>query len=238
MTSSNIVNVRCPYCGVWVAFEPEMKLLNDDQHDHQWYLCFYKCPSPNCRKMIYWLELWSTDIVDDKYDSSGLEIIGAIRIPKEKLQEIHYINARSNIPLMYKSEIPKEIISNYEEALAVLSISPKASALLSRRCLESIISFLTGGEVKNLFNSIEEIKSTISASSAENIDYLRRIGKYAAHIKKGHNPREILDVEPEEADWALKVIESLLDELFIKDLGEQSMREAIDKKLTSKKEKD
>ena len=45
----------------------------------------------------------------------------------------------ASFAVQFPEYVPVQIRSDYEEAYAILSISPKASATLSRRCLQGMI---------------------------------------------------------------------------------------------------
>ena len=59
--------------------------------------------------------------------------------------------------------IPAAIRQDYEEACAIVALSPKASATLSRRCLQGMIHDFWGIEKKNLYEEISALKNQIPA---------------------------------------------------------------------------
>ena len=56
-------------------------------------------------------------------------------------------------------EVPQEIADDYQEAHKVLQISPKASAALSRRCLERVLHDAGGAKSDVLTEAIDEVLS-------------------------------------------------------------------------------
>jgi hypothetical protein len=108
-------------------------------------------------------------------------------------------------------EVPKEYAKDFQEACAVLTASPKASAALSRRLLQRILREKGGVKKADLYNEIEEVLPKLPADLADVLHAVRVVGKYAAHPEKSTNTGEIIDVEPGEADLSLDILEDLLD---------------------------
>ncbi|MGH9708109.1 MAG: DUF4145 domain-containing protein [Candidatus Acidiferrales bacterium] len=79
-------------------------------------------------------------------------------------------------------------------------LSGKASAALSRRCLQSLLREVAGTKSKDLSDQIEDVLDTLPAFLREQIDAVRIIGNFAAHPQKSKTTGEIIDVEPGEAE--------------------------------------
>jgi hypothetical protein len=132
-------------------------------------------------------------------------------------------------------EVPKDIASDYNEACLVLPYSPKASAALSRRCLQNLLR--TAGKLttksKDLIHEINEVVSRgdIPSHISESIDSIRQIGNFSAHPIKSTNTGEILDVEPHEAEWTLDVLETLFDFYFVQPAILAAKKAAFNAKL-------
>lgn len=109
--------------------------------------------------------------------------------------------------------IPKSIRQDYEEACAIVSLSPKASATLSRRCLQGMIRDFWGIKGKNLYEEISALKNQIPADLWSSIDALRELGNIGAHMEKDTNI--IVDIDPNEANSLIQLIELLLKEWYI-----------------------
>ena len=65
------------------------------------------------------------------------------------------------IPQIYPDYIKEDIRNRYNEACSVLYLSPKASAVLSRYCMQGMIRDLWGTDRNNLNQELIEIKRTI-----------------------------------------------------------------------------
>lgn len=139
---------------------------------------------------------------------------------------------KTNVRVFDLTDIPKDLAEDYEEACLVFSDSPKASAALSRRCLQSILRN-QGFSDKSLFNEIQKAidSGKLPSHIAESLDALRNIGNFAAHPMKDTNSGEVLPVEPGEAEWNLETIEFLFDFFYIQPSRTKKRKEALNKKL-------
>jgi hypothetical protein len=109
--------------------------------------------------------------------------------------------------------IPAPILQDYQEACLTCDLSPKASATLSRRCLQGMIRNFWGISKSNLFAEILELQGKVDITTWSAIDAVRSIGNIGAHMEKDINV--IVDVEPEEAELLIGLIESLLEEWYV-----------------------
>lgn len=202
--------MKCAHClenfhEDWNYFET----LSDK--DGRWRIRYCKCPS--CSKDIIELEKY--------YGEYGNWYPHSLIRPK----------AISRVPL--SEDIPIEFRQDYEEACLVLSDSPKASAALSRRCLQHILKEKAKTKKKDLFDQIQEILDANSLPSylAESLDAVRNIGNFAAHVIKSKSTGEIVSVEPGEAEWNLDILESLFDFYFVQPEIIRKKRENLNNKL-------
>lgn len=147
---------------------------------------------PNCRRTIF----------TAKY--TGL------KMPKNTIIPIYPLSPARQFP----DYIPESIRQDYEEAYSILSLSPKASATLSRRCLQGMIRDFWKISERTLFEEITALKDKIPASQYQAIDALRQLGNIGAHMEKDTNL--IIDIEPQEAQYLLKLIELLLQQWYVK----------------------
>lgn len=129
------------------------------------------------------------------------------------------------------SEVPDTIAQDYNEAALVLNLSPKASAALSRRCLQSVLSDGAKTKSKNLSKQIDEVLPNLPSVIAKNLDIVRQIGNFAAHEQKSNISGMVMDVEPEEAEWNLDVLDSLFDHYYVRPEIERKKRDELNKKL-------
>jgi hypothetical protein len=109
--------------------------------------------------------------------------------------------------------IPDGIRKDYEEACAIVNLSPKASATLSRRCLQGMIRDYWGITDSSLYKEIDGLKSKIDPSLWKVIDSLRQLGNIGAHMEKDINT--IVDIDSGEAQQLINLIEMLIKEWYI-----------------------
>ena len=126
-----------------------------------------------------------------------------------------------SIAYKFPDYIPQAIRSDYEEACSIVNLSPKASATLSRRCLQGMIRDFFQVSKANLFEEINAIKDKIPTEQWAVLDGLRRIGNIGAHMERDINL--IVDIEPGEAQKLIKLIELLLQQWYIERHNQQEL---------------
>ncbi|MDR6446043.1 hypothetical protein J2794_002138 [Paraburkholderia terricola] len=131
-------------------------------------------------------------------------------------------------------EVPAHIAEDYHEACAVLKDSPKASAALSRRCLQAVLRE-NGFTQKDLAPAIQAALDSkqLPSAIADNLDAIRNIGNFAAHPMKDTSTGQILAVEPHEAEWNLDVLEELFDFYYVQPEKARQRKAALDAKLAA-----
>jgi hypothetical protein len=92
-------------------------------------------------------------------------------------------------------------------------LSPKASATLSRRCLQGILRDFWGVKPGRLVDEINEIRPKVDPLTWDAIEAVRQLGNIGAHMEKDINI--IVDVDPDEAKLLIELIETLLREWYI-----------------------
>jgi hypothetical protein len=114
-----------------------------------------------------------------------------------------------------------------------LNDSPKASAALSRRCLQNLLRDKAGVKPSDLNKEIDDLlaSKTLPSDLADTVDAIRNIGNFAAHPLKSTDTGLIVEVEPGEAEWCLDVLEELFDFYFVRPGRIASKRDALNKKL-------
>ena len=83
----------------------------------------------------------------------------------------------------------------------------------------------------NLSKEIDEAMISLPTQLSTAIDGIRNIGNFSAHPQKSKHTGEIIDVEPEEAEWNLDVLEELFDHYCVKPEHLKKKRDAMNKKL-------
>lgn len=110
--------------------------------------------------------------------------------------------------------IPQQLRNDYNEACAILKLSPKASATLSRRCLQGMIRDYWGIKNKgSLKQEIDAIQDKVDTLTWEAIEAIRTVGNIGAHMEKDVDL--IIDVDPDEAEKLISLIEMLFEDWYI-----------------------
>jgi len=209
---------RCPHCREIVTFDTpnyiskgrnsystEMKTASGGD---EIFVYSSKCPNRKCGKPI---------------------VTARIKIgEREVFRLVHPFNVVRLVP----PAVPTDIGDDFREAAAVLSTSEKASAALSRRCLQNLLT-QQGYKQRDLVKQISAALKDLPRRIAENLDAIRVIGNYAAHPTKHKHTGMIADVEPEEASWTLDVLEDLFEHYYVQPKIAEKKRKKLDAKLKS-----
>jgi hypothetical protein len=158
------------------------------------------CPNASCREYKIVAELYRSTVSSGQRRRSGDPIERWELRPKSSAKPFpHYI--------------PAAIRADYEEACLIVNDSPKASATLSRRCLQGIIRDFWKITKSRLIDEIKELEGKIERNTWLAIDGVRSVGNIGAHMEKDIN--FIVDVDPEEAGALIGLIEFLLRDWYI-----------------------
>ena len=185
---------KCLYCGIPLdevqnsikRYFYENGTVADWQH-YYFYIKTYYCP--DCKKPIIFAD-----------GNNDLDRFHTMVYPKSAAKQ-------------FPDYIPAQIRQDYEEAYSIVDLSPKASATLSRRCLQGMIHDFHNIHAKNLNAEITQLKDTISTVEWQVLDGLRKIGNIGAHME--HDINIIVDIDPNEAKQLLSVIEFFIEKWYV-----------------------
>lgn len=159
------------------------------------------CPNPKCREYQLSATLNPTKYHGSSYyEAMEPALITWTLRPKSAARQ-------------FPAYIPKPILADYEEACLIAEDSPKASATLSRRCLQGMIRDFWGVVKDRLMDEINAVKGKIDSTTWSAIDAVRSIGNIGAHMEKDINL--IVDVDPDEARLLIGLIEFLLADWYV-----------------------
>jgi len=220
-------NWTCPHCERDVTISESM--YSEDVH--KTYLkddiflrltsIFIKCPNPKCLKatLIAILDDCKINLHGNPYDEHQLNRWDLV--PESKAKH-------------FPDYVPAPIIEDYTEACLIKDLSPKASATLSRRCLQGMIRDFWNVKEKTLFLEIKAIEEKIDPETHAAIDAVRSIGNIGAHMEKDIDL--ILEVEPREAELLIHLIETLINDWYVAREVKRNRMAAIVSAATEKKE--
>ena len=217
--------MRCPHCLVTILAQPWNLSLGSDIY-FNWSIMGFLCPS--CSRYVLQLmkQLPGPGIPSPQQRGA------LVPDPVNTVSYLIHPKATSRQPV--PAEVPEEFTADYKEACLVLADSPKASAALSRRCLQHILQEKSGAKTQNnLAKTIEEVidDPKTPRDVADSLDMVRNIGNFSAHPNKSTNTGEIVPVEPVEAEWCLDVIEMLFELYFVRPSEIQRRRDRVNEKL-------
>ncbi|MDP8267523.1 MAG: DUF4145 domain-containing protein [Candidatus Tenebribacter davisii] len=199
----------CPYCNSKTTIKGDnlriskydMTLNNADgikQFTTKWIIC----PNDECNKFTL------TAFLHNLVESS---VIGYYE-QKELLNTWNLIPG--SYARVYPNYIPEALIKDYQEACLIRDLSPKASATLSRRCIQGIIRDFWKITKSRLIDEISELEDKIDSLTWKAIDAVRKVGNIGAHMEKDIDL--IIEVDPKEAELLINLIELLFEEWYIK----------------------
>src|ERR1019366_482264 len=126
-------NWNCPYCGRATTItshnhgisRASIETEASKYGDIDLRVTATACPNEECRGLVL-----DAELVRGKYVGNSYQIT-------ERLQQFPLLPESYAKP--QPDYVPRDIRETYQEACAILRLSPKASAALSRRCLQGIV---------------------------------------------------------------------------------------------------
>lgn len=206
---------KCPRCETVVKFTAVPGLATHtvaESGAERIRTTYSECP--NCRHLVVTLEELSPS-----FQGSGL-------IYEHTVWPL--TSGRAPAPV----EVPPAIADDYNEAALVFLFSQKASAALSRRCMQSVLLDKANVKAKDLSSQIAEVLGVLPPHIAENLDMVRQVGDFSGHPQKAKEPGVVVAVEPGEAEWNLDVVEALFDYYYVRPAVEAGKRARLSAKLT------
>jgi hypothetical protein len=232
--------MECPHCLSRISDNFYCLYLRDrseagDKHTNRFSLLYRVCSQcgrhiifANLLNRLEVTEIESYDVSHGEEHAEFAPIDSSILLfPKDQKKQAK--NLSPDIDESYRED--------YQEAYALVDLSPKASAALSRRCLQRLLhekANVNTGELNTEIQKVLELNQ-LPAYLAKAIDAIRNVGNFAAHPLKSTRTNEIMDVEPGEAQWLLDVLENLFDFYFVQPAELARKRDALNKKLQEAK---
>ena len=171
------------------------------------------CVNPDCRRTTVRVFI-APAIFDGLGKYKGINFDGEMRFNQRLLPQ------GSGKP--QPECIPQAIRDDYQEACLICDLSPKASATLTRRCLQGMIRDFCGISKSRLIDEINALRKAVEDGSAdraiapetvEAIDQVRGVGNIGAHMEKDID--QIVPVDPGEAQTLIELIEMLFEEWYV-----------------------
>ena len=215
----------CPYCNRDCTIgEKDTRLLQAVEYiseDYGFYcsrVIIVVCPNPTCRKQ-------KISLLINKYNNPYNKIEGQVYS--------WHLTPESEAKA-FPDYIPVQLRNDYEEACLIKTKSPKASATLSRRCLQGMIRNFWNIKKARLIDEVNELQDKVDEPTWKAIDSVRQVGNIGAHMEKDVDL--IIDVDPEETGLLIWLIETLFKEWYIVKHDKEERMNAIVKLAQDKKE--
>lgn len=212
--------MKCPHCLTDYHANATVHLMGEDA-DGEWGIIQRKCSA--CKRYIFHVAEGPIRIYQKH---GGDEVVNHLR-------QVYLVRPKAGNRPPPSLDVPTEFADDYKEACLVLPDSAKASAALSRRCLQHLLRETAKVKSGNLVDEIQEVidAGKLPSHIVESIDAIRQIGNFAAHPTKSKASGEVLPVEPGEAEWNLDVLEALFDFYFVQPAVIKKKRDALNEKL-------
>jgi hypothetical protein len=199
--------MKCPHCGVGFHDDGDFTDVAKDV-EGTWEMEENECPE--CHHAILRLHL-------NRIGAFGPPIGSGIVYGTPPRHADYLVWPTSDTARICPPEVDEGVRTDFQEAVGVLPISPKASAALSRRVLQTVLRDKCGANQHNLIDQIQHVLDgrTLPPYLNEQIDAIRVLGNFAAHPIKSTSTGEIVEVEVGEAEWNLDVLELLFDVCYV-----------------------
>ena len=214
----NDFNSVCPHCQRAVTISSSRHTRSrHDLHTQNTlgsvcvWTAFTVCPNPKCQKLS--LDVSFHKLKNDLGTWKSGEPIKAWRLVPDSSS------------VVFPEYVPTPIRDDYKEAALIKELSPKASATLSRRCLQGIIRDFWKVKPGRLIDEIRAIEDRVDPVTWGAIDAVRKIGNVGAHMEKDINV--IVDVDAGEADLLISLVETLISEWYVATEERRVRMEAI-----------
>lgn len=210
---------QCPHCGRGVHFLPAKQYISPSGNfaGTQAFTvvetaAYSASQCPSCNLIIVWISITKN-------------IGGA---GSEEFLVWPFLGQRKAPP-----DVPSHIAKDYVSASRLVNVEPNASAALSRRCLQELLREVAGTTKRDLADQIQEVldSGTLPSQLADNLDAVRNIGNFAAHLSKSQATGSIVETESEEAEWNLEVLEGLFDFYYVQPEKNRRRRDGLNAKL-------
>ncbi len=214
--------MQCPHCLMYFHAETDFYHVLGEDRDGLWSFDATVCAS--CQRFIISLGLKRN--TGSRQFRVQIPPVGALT--GESAERWVVYPKGSNRPPV-PDDVPEKFREDYQEACLILTDSPKASAALSRRCLQHILRERAGVKGRTLNDEIQAVinTNTLPSDLVDSFHTLRELGNVGAHPTKNANTGEIVPVEPLEAEWCLEVIESLYDFYFVRPENSKRRQQAL-----------
>jgi hypothetical protein len=220
MSLETTINWRCPFCYQNATITSDRRSTsahrfdNGNKHGPQSFVSeVFVCPNSDCGEFSLTAHLsetrWNGKEVVDETPTRTWRLVPPAAMKR------------------FPEYVPESVRQDYEEACLTHDVSPKASATMARRCLQTMIRDFWSLKKQNLHQEIDAIKDEVDPLTWQGIMAVKKIGNVSAHMTLANDV--IVDVDPQEATLLIGLIETLVSDWYINRYErENRMRQLID----------
>lgn len=166
---------------------------------------FRVCPNPECQRASLAAALY--------HWTWQLEIAGGVRELSSPPLSTWSLIPRSHART-FPDYVPQAIRDDYEEGCLIRDLSPKASSTLTRRALQGILRDFFRVKAGRLVDEIRQVHDVMEPELWDAIEGVRKVGNIGAHME--HEINLIVDVDAGEAQVLLELVETMLEETYVR----------------------
>jgi hypothetical protein len=213
--------MKCPFCSYLTAddWQTAGMISGSGKDFSSLSIDWMRCANEPCQQTIVRMREVQYRVVNGQPTSSPSEWIAR---PRGGIRPVD--------PL-----VPEPLRHDYLEAAAILDLSPRMSAALSRQVLSGLLANYAHLDEDELAAKIERFTSDPShpLRLRENLQQFPRVGDDEAG---GGDQAYIPDVGPAEALWMLDLLDRLFDYLIVDPARDEQMRASVNELIDRARE--
>jgi hypothetical protein len=196
--------MRCPFCSSLTAddWQTAGMISGTGKDFTSLSIDWMRCANPECEQTVVRMREVQYRVVNGQPTSSPTEWIAR---PRGGIRPID--------PL-----VPEPLRTDYLEAAAILDLSPRMSAALSRRVLSDLLGRYAQRDEDNLTAKIERF--------TEDPSHPPRLRENLQRLPKGGD-EEPNSVDHDEAEWMLDLLDRLFDYFIVDPARDEQMRASV-----------
>jgi hypothetical protein len=125
--------------------------------------------------------------------------------------------------------VPPIYADEYREAAGLLPYSSRASAAVSRHCLQRLFHEMIGIHSTHFARELDLVLASkqVPRYLADALEGVRNFADFAVYPEKSTAPDAVTDVQAGEAEWLLDTLEALFNFYFVQPAETQKRRAAL-----------
>jgi hypothetical protein len=198
--------MKCPFCSYLTAddWQTAGMISGTGKDFASLSIDWMRCANPQCEQTVVRMREVQYRVVNGQPTNSPTEWIARPRGGIRPVDEL----------------VPDPLRTDYLEAAAILDLSPRMSAALSRRILSELLVRYAHRDEDNLTAKIEHF--------TEDPSHPPRLRENLQHLPKAGN-EEPEQVDRAEAEWMLDLLDRLFDYFIVDPARDEQMRASVNR---------